>query len=180
MSQKETVVPKQLAELRAAIRDVRGRYDRLDRGRTASIRRARSADEVALDGTFWRVGEGLAQTQTHLPHVVLLFPLAGQLKGAADFSFGRLLKRKLGENDGAIHRFRRVLASRDREELDHRLRGILRLATADKTPVDWGVLGVDILWFFAESDNVRRKWAQDFFAALPVKVASETVPSTSA
>ena len=25
-------------------------------------------------------------------------------------------------------------------------------------------LGTDILWFFAESGNVRRRWAQDFYA----------------
>ena len=73
-------------------------------------------------------------------------------------------------------RFRRLLDSRDRDELDHRLRGILKLAAGDKTPVDWGVLGVDILWFFAESDMVRRRWAQDFYAP----ISREPSPGTSA
>jgi hypothetical protein len=44
------------------------------------------------------------------------------------------------------------------------LRGILKLASGDHVPLDWGVLGTDILWFFAESDSVRRRWAQDFYA----------------
>jgi len=71
---------------------------------------------------------------------------------------------QLGDGDGPALRFRRLLDSRDRDELEHRLRGILKLASHDRVPVDWGVLGVDILWFFAGSDSVRRRWAQDFYA----------------
>jgi hypothetical protein len=52
------------------------------------------------------------------------------------------------------------------------LRGILRLAAGDHAPVDWGGLGTDVLWFFAESDSVRRRWAQDFYAP----TARETSP----
>ncbi len=148
--------------LRCAIRGVRARYDRLERGKTAAIRRSRSADDVALEGTYWRIGEALAQEHRHLSHVVLLFPLAAHATNDK-FSFGRYLRRQLGDSDGAALRFRRLLDSRDRDELDHRLRGMLRLAVGG-TALDWGALGTDILWFFAESDGVRRRWAQDFYA----------------
>ena len=151
--------------LRAALRSVRGRYDQLDRGKTAQIRRCRTADDVALEGTYWRIGETLAREQRHLPHVVLLFPIALQVSITEKmFSFGQYLRRHIGERDASTLRFRRLLDSRDRDELDHRLRGILRLAAGDHAPVDWGVLGLDVLWFFAESDAVRRRWAQDFYA----------------
>lgn len=160
-----------LDDLCADLREVRGQYDKLSRGQIASLRRCRSADEIALDGTYWRVGGSLAQREVHLRHVVLLFPLAHHARQGR-FSFGRFLSHQLGDTDGAALRFRRLLDSRDRDDLDHRLRGILRLACPDKTPVDWGVLGKDILWFFAESDAVRRRWAQDFYA--PTKALSES------
>ena len=152
-----------VAELSADLRAVRARYDKLPRGEVASLRRCRTADEIAIEGTYWRIGSPLAQRQVHLPHVVLLFPLAPQV-GREGFSFGGFLSRQLGDSDGAALRFRRLLDSRARDDLDHRLRGILRLACADGTPVDWGVLGTDILWFFSESGAVRRRWAQDFYA----------------
>jgi CRISPR type I-E-associated protein CasB/Cse2 len=162
-----------------AIRDARKRYDGLARGQTASIRRCRTADEVALEGTYWRIGGSVAHAQRNFPHVVLLFPLAPHA-GRATFSFGRYLRRQLGDGDGAMLRVRRLLASRDRDELDHRLRGVMKLAGANGMPVDWGVLGRDILWFFAESDSVRRRWAQDFYAPPPpVGSRPAAAPSTS-
>jgi CRISPR type I-E-associated protein CasB/Cse2 len=167
--------------LREALRAVRSRYDALDRGKTAQIRRCRTADDVALEGAYWRIGEALAYAQGHLPHVVLLFPLAPQAVGVGErFSFGRYLRRQIGDSEGATLRFRRVLDSRDRDELDHRLRGILRLAAGDRTPLDWGVLGIDILWFFAESDSVRRRWAQDFYAPTLQEASARVAPSATA
>ena len=113
--------------LRAALRDVRKRYDLLRRGETAAIRRCRSADEVALEGAYWRIGEGLAHKERHLPHVVLLFPLAKH--GTVDrFSFGRYLRRQLGDSGGASLRVRRLLDSRDRDDLDHREHVALELS----------------------------------------------------
>jgi CRISPR type I-E-associated protein CasB/Cse2 len=166
--------------LREALRGLRRRYDQLDRGRTARLRRCRTADDVALEGAYWRIGETLAHAQWHLPHVVLLFPMAPHASSSGRrFSFGRYLRRQIGDSDGATLRFRRLLDSRDRDELDHRLRGILRLAAGDHAPVDWGVLGTDILWFFAESDGVRRRLAQDFYA--PTREASAgAAPSSTA
>lgn len=155
-------------ELQEGLRVVRGRYDELKRGETAPLRRCRTASEVALESAYWRVGGTLAHSEVHLAHVVLLFPLALQAgTSSRAFSFGRFLRGHLGESSGAMLRFRRLIASGDRDELDHRLRGMLRLACADKAPLDWTILGRDILWFFAESDHVRRRWAQDFYAPMP-------------
>lgn len=163
-------------DLREDLRAVRRRYDELRRGETAPLRRCRTADEVARERVYWRIGGALAHERHDLAHVVLLFPLAPQARPSSrPFTFGQFLRRKLGDGDGAALRFRRLLASGDRDELDHRLRGVLRLACADKAPVDWGVLGADILWFFAESDAVRRSWAQNFYAPI-----SHTSPATSA
>lgn len=164
--------------LREQLRAVRGRYDALRRGDTAPLRRCRSASDLVLEPNFWKVGGTLARERRHLAHVVLQFPLAPQYRAKTPhFSFGRFLRRELGDNDGAKLRMRRVLASRDRDELDHRLRAILRLACADGGAVDWGTLGTDILWFFAESDAVRRRWAQDFYA--PITFNDDIDPSPS-
>jgi CRISPR type I-E-associated protein CasB/Cse2 len=155
-------------QLEEELRAVRQHYDKLRRGRSAAIRHCKSADELALEAVYWEVGGGVAHERRDLTHVVLLFPIAGQ-GGASTgrFSFGRFLRKKLGDGDSAALRFRRLLASNDRDELDHRLRGVLRLACADRSPVDWGSLGADLLWFFAENNSVRRRWAQDFYAPLP-------------
>jgi len=163
-----------VAELSTDLRAVRARYDKLPRGDIASLRRCRTADEIAIEGTYWRIGSPLAQRQVHLPHVVLLFPLAPQV-AREGVSFGRFLRRQLGDSDGAALRFRRLLDSRGRDDLDHRLRGILRLACADRAPVDWGVLGTDILWFFSESGSVRRRWAQDFYAPTTSRPATPSI-----
>jgi CRISPR type I-E-associated protein CasB/Cse2 len=164
------------AQVGTDLRAVRARYDQLPRGDTALLRRCRTADEIALEGTYWHIGGPLAQRQRHLSHVVLLFPLAPHA-ASERFSFGRFLNRELGDTDGAKLRFRRLLASRDREELDHRLRAVLRLACRDKAPVDWGVLGTDILWFFSESGHVPRRWAQDFYAPTSSRPPATPVPN---
>lgn len=158
-----------IEDLQQELRAMRARYDALSRGETAPLRRCRTAAEMALEPGFFRVAGALVHTQHHLAHVALLFPLALHAK-TEGFSFGRFLRRRLGKNEGGKMRFRRALDSRDRDELDHRLRGLLKLAAADKARVDWGVLGVDLLWFFAQSDNVRRRWAQDFYAPIPTTV----------
>jgi CRISPR type I-E-associated protein CasB/Cse2 len=151
--------------MRAAVRAVRIEYDKLSRGQKAALRRCRSEDEVALEGVYWRLGGALAHQRRHLTGVVLLFPLASHATNER-FSFGRYLRTAIGETDAAALRFRRLLDCRDRDELTHRLRGILKLASRDRAPVDWGSLGSDILSFFNESGAVRRRWAQDFYAPL--------------
>lgn len=164
-----------LDEIRDELREVRFRYDKLPRGATARLRRCRSGSEVRLEPIYWQVAgkSGYGAWSRWLPHVVLLYPLADQLRQLEGFRFGRYLRHNLRDNEAAQLRFRRLLASRDQDELSHRLRGLLRLAAANRAPVDWGGLGLDIVWFFAESDNVRRRWAQDFYAP----ITSATVPS---
>jgi CRISPR type I-E-associated protein CasB/Cse2 len=128
---------------------------------------------------YWRVAGDFSKNSSnfarHLPHVVLLFPYASQ-RTKTGFSVGRFLRDHLGDKTGANLRFRRVLSVESRDELDHRLRALLRLTAGSGSPVDWGVLGRDMLWFFAESDATRRRWAQDFYA--PMARAAFTEPST--
>lgn len=160
------------------LRGVRARYDSLQRGRTAAIRHCKTAEDVILEPVYWHVAGPLAERR-NLPHVVLLFPLVPQLRNLSGgrFSLGRYLRRQLGDTGGATLRFRRVMASADLDDLDHRLRRVLRLASTDGGLVDWGVLGADILWFFHENHLVRRRWAQDFYA--PLAPRERSTPSTS-
>ncbi|MCA9631184.1 MAG: type I-E CRISPR-associated protein Cse2/CasB, partial [Myxococcales bacterium] len=130
---------------------------------------------VQLEAAYWKVASDIGKSHReiahHVPHVVLLFPYADHHQQAR-FSMGRLLQAHLGDGDGAALRFRRLLSCESRDELDHRLRGVLRLTAASGARVDWGVLGRDVLWFFADTDRVRRNWAQDFYA--PIKVSTES------
>src|SRR5690606_24787070 len=82
----------------------------------------------------------------------------------SDFRFGVFLKNALENRaDGGALRFRRLLDSRDLDDLDHRMRGLLRLTCADRARVDWGDIGIGMLQFF-KSRFPRREWAQDFYA----------------
>ena len=146
----------------ADVRAVRARYDRLAPPEVAALRRCRTAADVVLDGTYWRIGGKLAERQTHLAHVILLFPHARHDESRR-FAMGTFLRRTLGDEAGAQRRFRRLLDSRERDELDRRLGSVLRLACSGGRGVDWGVLGRDILSFFAEGDDVKRRWARTFY-----------------
>jgi CRISPR type I-E-associated protein CasB/Cse2 len=164
-------------DLAATVRAVRARYDKLERGQVAQLRRCRSAADLELEGGYWRVvGSAAKGAAHHLAHVVLLFPYAAQ-GGGAKFSMGRFLHRYLGDGSGATLRVRRLLACETRDELDHRLRAILRFTSAAGGRVDWGVLGRDILWFLAESEATRRRWAQDFYA--PIGAAPDATAATT-
>lgn len=147
------------------LRDVRARYDALERGHVAQLRRCRAAAELQLQAVYWRIVGDAPKSVRHVEHVVLMFPLARH-RTNSKFAFGRFLGAQLGDNAGAALRFRRLISVEDRDELDHRLRAILRLTASGGGPVDWGILGRDIVWFFAESDSTRRRWAQDFYAPL--------------
>lgn len=161
--------------LRDEIRSVREQYDRLPRGLTATLRRCHTEDDVALEGVYWRIGGSLAHRRRPFATVVLLFPLAPH-RTKDSFAFGRHLRAHLGDSDSAALRFRRLLDCRSQDELAHRLRGVLKLASRDRAPVDWGVLGSDILSFFHESNFVRRRWAQDFYA--PISREQDARPAT--
>src|SRR4051812_36518875 len=111
MTQVQSEPGGRASTLKGALLGARARYDQLSRGQTASLRRCRSADEVALEGVFWRIAGDLGRAERHLAQVVLLFPLATQAS-REQFSFGRYLRRALPEGDGATLRFRRLLDSR--------------------------------------------------------------------
>lgn len=163
MTVREIPTGSYFETLRDDIRAVRNAYDKLDRGASAALRRCRTANEVALEGVYWNIGGELTRQHRDLAHVVLLFP-AAQHAQQERFAFGSYLRAQLGESSSAPLRFRRVLDSRDRDELSHQLRRLLNFAASDGAGVNWGFLGRDILHFFAESDAVRRRWAQDFYA----------------
>lgn len=164
-------------QLAAGIRAVRARYNHLERGAVARLRRCRSASDIELEAAYWRVAGDFVKSSPnfarHLPHVVLLFPYAGQ-RIRIGFSVGRFLRDHLGDSAGASLRFRRLLSVESRDELDHRLRALLRLATSTGGRVDWGILGRDMFWFFAESDATRRRWAQDFYAPMTRAAAADS------
>jgi CRISPR type I-E-associated protein CasB/Cse2 len=143
------------------LRSIRGRYDALSDGDKAILRRCKDSDDVRLEGSFWRIASETAHVEA-VATAVLLFPCAPH-RMLKDFSLGRFLKGRLSANEeNRALRFRRLVQCQ-RPELAHRLRGLLRLASANEVGVDWGVLGADIMFF---GDVVRRRWTQDFFAPL--------------
>jgi CRISPR type I-E-associated protein CasB/Cse2 len=176
MQPNSPLVPGHGEQLAASIRDVRARYDQLERGPVAQLRRCRFASDLELEASYWRVAGDFSTSSPkfarHLSHVVLLFPYAGQ-HAKAGGAFGRFLRDQLGDKPGAALRFRRLLSVESRDDLDHQLRGLLRLAAGTGARVDWGGLGRDILWFFAESDNTRRRWAQEFYAPMARDASTE-------
>ena len=142
------------------LRAVRARYDALPAGDRAILRRCKTEDDVRLEGAYWRVVGDARGVEHALATAVLLFPLAPH-KTMNSFSFGRFLKQHLtSSEEGAALRVRRVVQA-ERDELAHRLRGLLRLSANGTHAVDWGVLGSDLVYF---GDRVRRTWTQDFFA----------------
>ena len=161
------------------LREIRRRYDSLSRGRRAAIRHSKTVEDLVLDPVYWHVAGALTHTRRDLPHVVLLFPYAAQgRQRTRQFSFGRFLAQRLGDTEGAALRFRRIMASSDPDDLDHRLRGVLRLACGDGAAIDWAVLGADILGFFHEGRHVRRRWAQDFYAPIASDTPTATRPDS--
>jgi len=145
-------------------RAARKAYDALSPGEKAQLRRCRAANEVLLEGAFWRVVSGLpAAIRPRMSHIVACFPTAGQRRRTDGFASGTFLRRALYAKKEPLKpsdttRFRQLIEADDRDELVHRLRRALAQA---QRPVDWGVLGADIYYW---GDGVRRRWAQDFYA----------------
>ena len=148
------------------IRTVRRAYDGLPKGEKAVLKRCRSGGEIQLEGGFWRIAS-LAPPlfRARLSHVVACFPAADQLQRVQGFRVGSFLrnalygaKRTLKPGEAVV--FRRLLAADQMEDLVHYLR---RALTHAGRPVDWGVLGRDVVFW---GDFVRRKWAQDFYSPL--------------
>jgi CRISPR type I-E-associated protein CasB/Cse2 len=152
-----------IAEQQQQLRRVRERYDALGPGDRAILRRCKTEDDLRLEGAYWRVVGDAREFERGVATAVLLFPLAAQ-RSSDRFSFGRYLRTRLEtDHDGTTLRVRRVIQS-ERDQLAHRLRGLIRLAETSGdggAGIDWGVLGVDLVYF---GDHVRRTWTQDFFA----------------
>jgi CRISPR type I-E-associated protein CasB/Cse2 len=163
-----TEPPNPADALRAALRDVRARYDRLSRGATAPLRRCEVADALKFHRTFYRLADGLERQEHHLHHVVLHFPLARQVRAPKPhWNFGTHLRNTIGESTTGQRRFTALLECRDREELDRHVRDLLKQSCPGGLPaVDWGCLGLDILWFFAASNRVKLRIAQGFYAPM--------------
>ena len=151
-----------ITERQQQLRAVRHRYDALSAGDRAILRRCKNEDEIRLEGAYWRTVGDAKDVEHALVTAVLLFPLAPH-QTKQGFSFGRFLRQHLtSSEEGAALRVRRVVQA-ERDELAHRLRGLLKLASGGEKAVDWGVLGSDLVYF---GDSVRRRWTQDFFAPL--------------
>lgn len=164
-------------ETEARVRALRERYDGLPAGARAALRRLGAADDLLLEGVFWRlVGEAKIPEadRARMAHVVACFDSANHVARAEPF--GRWLRRTVfdGVKDADLPtravRVRRLLAARDRNELVHQLRRLVRHGfQKTRRGVDWAALGADILWW---GDGVRRRWAQDFFAPIRDESAS--------
>jgi CRISPR type I-E-associated protein CasB/Cse2 len=160
MPQHEPISPEQIRRMRLA-------YDReLSPGDRATLKRCRDADDIVLEGAFWRIASAAPpEARSRLATVVACFPAATQLRRPEGFQVGRFLRNQLHPGVRTVSpakavRFRQLVQARDLDELGHRLRKLLVHAGA---PVDWGVLGRDVFFW---SDNVRRRWAQDFYSLL--------------
>ena len=143
-------------------RQLRTNYDRLSNGDKAVLRRCQSVDDVLLEGAFWRSTAGISPGSVAplrwLAQLVLLFGTAEQLRTRqSPFRFGRFLARH-GIKE---IRIRQLIHCRDPDELTARTGRLLRHVEA---PVEWGVLGRDLRYFFS-SDQARQRWTQDYFTA---------------
>lgn len=169
-------------ELEERVRRLRSSYDALPPGGRATLRRCGTADELLLEGTFWRLVAEAAvpdNQRTRMAHVVACFDAAQQSDHAEPF--GRWLRRTAFDRTtdadlpARAVRVRRLLAARDRDELVHQLRRLLRHGfQSAHRGVEWGALGTDILFW---GDGVRRRWAQDFFAPARHPDPSASAPS---
>ncbi len=150
------------AEQARALRDA---YDDLAEAQRASLRRCPDAQAILMDPSFWVLaGPAPDEVRLRLAHLIACFPAAEQLADPTGFRVGAFLRAALHPGKSTVEpseatRYRQLVAARDVDELVHRLRKILGESGA---PVDWGVLGRDM---FAWSDQVRRAWDRDFYAA---------------
>ena len=84
--------------------------------------------------------------------LALTAPLLAEIRNTSEVRLGKACRRRLTER-----RFRRLLQSRDREDLVHQLRGVVRILdrTANSDEL------IDIVQFWG--DKMRRRIAQDYF-----------------
>ena len=80
--------------------------------------------------------------------------LLAEIRNANQTKLGKACKQHLTER-----RFRRLLQSRDRDDLVHQLRGIVRILDRSANPEEL----IDIVQYWGE--NMRRRVAQDYFGS---------------
>ena len=118
------------------------------------------ADRAALRrGTDpWEVGgfyELLKKFPDHNKTLLALSaPLLAEIRNTSQTKLGKACRRRLTER-----RFRRLLQSRDRDDLVHQLRGVVRILDRSANPVEL----VDIIQYWGP--NMRRRVAQDYFGS---------------
>jgi CRISPR system Cascade subunit CasB len=81
-------------------------------------------------------------------------------------SFGvacRVLKRKLGENSGGLDRRFQALLNADGEEVYRYIEMLAPLLRQHQVPCDWAKLLQDLNWWDYEGENVRLRWARDYY-----------------
>ncbi len=155
------------------MRGLRACYDQLPAGDRAVLRRAGNADDLREEGVFWRLVDDAgipASERARAAWLVACFdaedpkkrpngrePFASWLRHSV---YGRV---GAGDLPARAVRFRRALAARDRDALVHELRRLLRHGYGQSARgVDWGALGSDLIHW---GDEVRRKWAEQFFTS---------------
>jgi len=145
------------------IREIRDQWDDLAESERQSLMRCFDAQAILNDRTFWKIAASVPDAhRLRIAHLVACFPAAEQLADPTGFKPGAFLREALHPGRDRVepaeaNRYRQLVQARDVDELVPRLKKIL--GAADR-PVDWGVLGRDML---AWSDKVRKVWDRDFF-----------------
>lgn len=126
--------------------------------------------------------QGFANPLRALPFVARFLPAAGgrraedtllllgglfALHPIAGTSSLASAMRRLAENSDSIEQRFRALLDCDREDLPNHLRHAVALAASHELPVDFENLHRAIRGWEHESRFVQRKWARDFWSAIP-------------
>jgi CRISPR system Cascade subunit CasB len=137
-----------------------------DRASLARLRRTTfPAEAMAEEATLKLFGRlGLAsQDHTKLPRIaVIAMVLAHVRKESAQAVMRRVGRRSMDDAESATMsplRLRRLLACRDDEDLAREMRRLVALAGGE---VDAGDLAASLYFW---GDNVRARWAFDYFGA---------------
>lgn len=109
--------------------------------------------------------------------VAALYPLASHRPGVG--SLGMTLRRvryrrsQGGEGTDRLDRHFQTLIDSDREHVPFHLRQVVRLAAADRLPIDWANLLHDVMAWEDAQRSVQLHWATDYYVGgAPVETAN--------
>ena len=91
-------------------------------------------------------------------------------------SFARLRNSGHSSPEALDRRFTSLLGV-DAEDLHLHLRHAVSLLKSNDVPVDWGRLLTDLRWWGHEDRWVQRRWAQEFWGAIPQPGETEETES---